>query len=185
MKKIIFVTCIALALSMLAGCASNDGVGKSATAMAKKAGAPDWYFQGNYKDSEGIYGVGASNYKDPLVAEKAARVDGRALLAQMVSSAVSYIGTNSLYMEGESAESQKEFNERATVVADQVLVGSMQVDRFDLDGEVRVLMFQPYDDLMKKLKSNAMKQDNEKLRELMETITLEQFVDALENTSAR
>ena len=183
MKKLTLIVAITLALSLMVGCKSNDGVGKSAAAMAKKAGAPSWYFQGNYKDADGIYAVGASNYADMIVAEKAARVDARALLASVVSTAVSYVATNSLFMDGSTTESQKEFSERASVVADQVLVGSMQIDRFDLDGEVRVLMFQPYEDLMKKFKSNAMKQDNEQLRELMETITLEQFVEALENTS--
>ena len=183
MKKLTLLICAVLAFSMLTGCQTNNYEGKSATAMAKKAGAPDWYFQGNLRDNTGIYGVGASNLADPLAAEKAARIDGRALLAQMVSVAISYVGMNSFEMNGADTEAEREFKERATAVADQVLVGSGQVDRFDFNGEVRVLMFQPYEDLMKKFKSNAMKQDNQALRELMETITLEQFVDALENTA--
>lgn len=182
MKKIIFAALALLAVSLLAGCATTKtSYGQSATAMAKKAGAPDWYFKGNLRDDKGIYAVGRSSFSDEIVSEKAARVDGRANLAQMVESAVNYIGENTITAD---TETKKEFKEQSKVITNQILVGSMQVDRFDLDGKVSVLMFQPYEDILKQFKSAAMKQENEKLKTFMAELTMDQFVDAVKNTSA-
>jgi len=180
MKKSLLLVAAGLAVLLLAGCASNKKVeyGQSSSAMAKKLGAPDWYFKGGLKDDAGIYAVGRSNLADEIMAEKAARVDGRAALAQMIESAVSYVAENSLEYDNES---KKYFKEQAKVVSNQVLVGSTQVDRFDINGVVSVLMHQPYDDLIKKFKSAALKQDDERLKRFLTDLTAEQLRDAVDN----
>lgn len=182
MKKLLFVVLSAVVISLFAGCASTKTVkyGESSTAMAKKLGAPEWYFKGGLKDEAGIYAVGRSNLSDEIMAEKAARVDGRAALAQMIESAVSYVAENTLEYD---AEARKYFKEQSQVISNQVLVGSTQVDRFDVNGVVSVLMFQPYDDLIKKFKSAALKQDDTRLKSFLTDLTIEQFKEGLENSS--
>lgn len=180
MKKILLIVGTALAVSLVTGCASNPknpAYGQSSTAMAKELGAPDWYFR-DVKDDAGIYAVGRADFSDEIVSEKAARIDGRARLAQMLEAAMNYIGENS---SSADVETKKAFKENTKQITNQVLVGSMMVDRFDIDGKVSVLMFQPYDDLMKKIKSQAMKQNNEKLKNFMADLTVEQFRDAVDN----
>lgn len=94
---------------------------------------------------------------------------------------MNYIGENSASAD---TETKKAFKENTKQITNQILVGSMMVDRFDIDGKVSVLMFQPYEDLVKKVKSQAMKQDNEKLKNFMADLTVEQFRDAVDNTAA-
>lgn len=182
MKKIILIAAAALTVSLISGCASSKNLnyGQSSTAMARELGAPDWYFR-DIKDDKGIYAVGRADFSDEIVSEKAARVDGRARLAQMLESAMNYIGENSASAD---TETKKAFKENTKQITNQILVGSMMVDRFDIDGKVSVLMFQPYEDLVKKVKSQAMKQDNEKLKNFMADLTVEQFRDAVDNTVA-
>lgn len=182
MKKNLLIVLAVLAATVLTGCASSKQVkyGESSTAMAKKVGAPDWYFKGGLKDDAGIYAIGRSNLSDEIMAEKAARVDGRAALAQMIESAVSYVAENSLEYDNEA---KKYFKEQSSVISNQVLVGSTQVDRFDLNGVVSVLMHQPYEDLIKKFKSAALKQDDSKLKKFLTDLTIEQLEDAFNNVA--
>lgn len=182
MKKNVVIILSVFAVLLFAGCASTNKIkyGESASQMAKKLGAPDWYFKSGLVDDAGIYAVGRSDLTDVLMAEKAARIDGRAALAQMIESAVSYAAENSLEYD---SESRKYFKEQTQVISNQILVGSKQVDRFDMNGVVSVLMQQPFDDLIKKFKSAALKQDDERLKKILTDLTVEQFKEILENSS--
>ena len=51
------------------------------------------------------------------------------------------------------------------------------------NGVVSVLMHQPYEDLIKKFKSAALKQDDSKLKKFLTDLTIEQLEDAFNNVS--
>lgn len=171
MKKILILAFSLILLSMMVGCASTKKVAASDN-QKTKIEAPDWYLRGAKKSADGIYAIGRSNLSDSAMAEKAARVDGRAALAQMIESKVSHaVDTYSEY----DKDTKHYLKESTRIVSNQVLVGSTQVDKFEFNGEVSVLMFLPYEDMLKQLKSSAEKQEDANLRDFLNNLTVEQL----------
>ena len=171
MKKIILLVLFVLSLSILAGCATT----KNVTEQSEKIEAPEWYLRGAKKGSSGIYAIGRSNLSDKAMAEKAARVDGRAQLAQMVESTVSHVVDSLVEYD---SETKRYLKESTKIVSNQVLVGSTQEDKFYFNGEMSVLMFLPYENMILQLKNSASSQSEKKLKEFLSELTVEQLENA-------
>ncbi len=155
MKKTLFVIAIAAALSVFMSCGSTKEASKgeeatAASKVAKVIGAegverPGWVMEGK-KSLEGIYAVGSSKLSNMQNSLKAARVSGRAELANTVQTTLK--GVTTTYAEDTGiAEDTLNYMEEAIVQkTEQVLAGSTQADYWvGPDNTVYVLMFLPYE----------------------------------------
>jgi len=168
MKKFTLIVLCVLSLGFVTGCATTNAVPEEKV----KVEAPDWYLNGAKRSPDGIYAIGTSTLSDPLMAEKAARIDGRAALARSLETTVNrVVGGLATY----DNDSKKYLIEHTKIVSNQVLVGSKQVDIFSFNGEVSVLMFLPYEDMLKQLKSAAETENDEKLKNFFDELTVEQI----------
>ena len=119
------------------------GCASSSKKVAKKNDLPTWVVdESELESKKGIYGSGAARYADKSTSLKAARLQARGDLA----------------LEAE---------------AKQVVAGAIQKNLYvDDDGTYWVLMFMPYEDVLKNFKSVAVKQGNSRLERLFSKITV-------------
>lgn len=170
MKKIFLAICVALAATILVGCASTK----------KTIEKQNWWesefvadkVANELMEEPAITGIGKSSLSG-VTAQKAAKADARVSLAQRIGTTVSNEIASSL----ENEDDKETYKEEATLVANQVLSGSMQLAQMvDEDsGITYVLMGLPLAGLDKKLQSASMKTNNKEVREFMNTLTIEQL----------
>lgn len=173
MKKIFGIVCAALVAGMLTGCASNK----------KETGNKNWWHNEvlasniatDIMGEAAIGGVGRSTLSG-VAAEKAAKADARASLAQVIGTTVADAIANDLDAETDDDNKEK-FSQETRLVANQVLSGSQQVDYYyDEKSETTyVLMGLPLEGLDKKLKSASMKTNNKEVRDFLNTLTNEEL----------
>lgn len=155
MKKTLFVLAITAALSVFMSCGSTKEASKAeettaASKVAKVIGAegverPSWVMEGK-KSPEGIYAVGSSKMSNMQNSLKAARVSGRAELANTLQTTLKGVTTTYAEDTGISSDTLNYMEEAVVQKTDRVLVGSTQEDYWvGPDSTVYVLMFVPYE----------------------------------------
>lgn len=184
MKKFYLVLGAALiALSVFSGCKStNSEIGKGVEANAQKYGTPKWFWglpDSIVDESKGIYGVGISSISNLSAAQKSARLDARAALASRISIVIQGVESRNEDANCDVYKGELKGN------VNQLLVGSKQVDMWfgDIEGtkQTGVLMFMPYEDLLKSFKNQAMKSADANMQKYLDGITIMELMAAAEN----
>lgn len=173
MKKLVLFLSAVFTMTLFIGCGSTK----------QPTGNTEWwhneYLAGKIATSimsePAIAGVGKSALSG-IAAEKAARADARASLAQRISTVVSDEITKSIGNQTDD-DTQESYKQATGLVANSVLSGSVQID-YHLDketGETYVLMGLPLNGLDKQLQSASMKTNNKEVRDFMNKLTNEQL----------
>ena len=155
MKKTLFILSIAALFSIFTSCSSTKEASKAddttaASKVAKVIGAegverPNWVMEGK-KSKEGLFAVGSSKMSNMQNSLKAARVSGRAELANTVKTALKGVTTTYAEDTGVAADTLNYMEEAIVQKTDAVLQGSTQEDYWvGPDNTVYVLMFVPYE----------------------------------------
>lgn len=159
MKKMGSLIALCVAAVILTSCGSTKEAAatneetKAAAQVAKVIGAegverPSWVMEGKQAE-DGIYAVGAAKMSTAQNSLKAARVNGRAELANTVQ--VSLKGATTTYAEdtGIPEDTLNYIEEAIVQKTDQILQGSTQSDYWvGPDNTVYVLMFLPYESII-------------------------------------
>ena len=167
MKKVLLVVfSMVLAATWFAGCAS------SSKKVAKKNDLPTWVVdESELESKKGIYGSGAARYADKSTSLKAARLQARGDLANKLGTLINNVerSNTDASLDGVDSSYQQELDAEAK----QVVAGAIQKNLYvDDDGTYWVLMFMPYEDVLKNFKSVAVKQGNSRLERLFSKITV-------------
>lgn len=176
MKKIFFALAgVFMASALFVSCGSTN-----------LAGNNEWWHNSLKADriattefgEQAIAAVGQSTLS-ATTAEKAARADGRAALAQRISTVVKNRVKSKLGEENRD-EAKESYDEDIDLIANQVLSGSAQVDYYfeEKTGKTFVLMGLPLAGLDKNLQSASMKTNNKVVREALNELTEEQLLEA-------
>lgn len=158
MKKMSIIVALCTAAVILTSCGSTKEAAAAneetaASKVAKVIGAegverPAWVMEGK-KAADGIYAVGAAKMSTTQNSLKAARVNGRAELANTVQ--ISLKGATTTYAEdtGIPADTLNYMEEAIVQKTDQILQGSTQADYWvGQDSTVYVLMYLPYESIV-------------------------------------
>ena len=176
MKKFLLVVfSMVLATAWFAGCAS------SSKKVAKKNDLPTWVIDETELESKkGIYGSGAARYADKSTSLKAARLQARGDLASKLGTLISNVEKSSTDASLDGVDSS--YQQELEAEAKQVVAGAVQKNLYvDDDGTYWVLMFMPYEDVLKNFKAVAVKQGNSRLERLFSKITVSDLQAAGEN----
>ena len=168
MKKVLLVVfSMVLAATWLAGCAS------STKKVAKKNDLPTWVVdESELESKKGIYGSGAARYgSDKATSLKAARLQARGDLANKLGTLINNVERSNTDASLDGVDSS--YQQELAAEAKQVVAGAVQKNLYvDEDGTYWVLMFMPYEDVLKNFKSVAVKQGNSRLERLFSKITV-------------